>query len=100
MAKTGKSKPRKTSRDLRLDNQYMSWIEECRSAANEALDRRGEPDAEVALRAKVHPQTLRRFVSGKTMAPGADVVFHICNALEIPIGIPESYKKRHKLGGR
>ena len=83
-----------------MDNQYMSWIAECRSVVKEVFERGGELVHEVALRAKVHPNTFRRFMSGETMAPGADVVFHICRALDIPIGIPDSYKKRHKLGGR
>lgn len=98
MAKPRTTKAKKTSRDLRMDNQYMSWIEDQRSVVKEMLKRQGEPVHEVALRAKVHPNTLRRFVSGITMAPGADVVAHICFALEIPFGIPESFKKRHKIG--
>ncbi len=84
------------SRDRRMNNAYMAWIEDHRKAANIMFNKNGESLIEIARRANVHPNTLKRFLQGKTMAPGADTVVNICAiALDIPMDLSDRFKKRH-----
>ncbi len=100
MAKTSKPKDEKPSKDPRMNNAYMAWVDDIRSTATVMIERGGETEAQVANRANVHVRTLHNFLDESTMAPRADTLFKITQALEIPFGIPESWKKRLKIGGR
>ncbi len=83
-----------------MDNAYMAWVDDVRRAVKTLLEKSGKTPREVATDAKVCFTTLKNFVNGKTMAPRADTLFGLTHALGIPFGVPESFKRRHKIGGR
>lgn len=100
MAKTSKPKDPKPSKDPRMNNAYMTWVGEVREAVIALIQKSDTPPREIAADAKVCVTTLHNFINGKTMAPRADTLFGLTRALDIPFGIPDSFKKRHRLGGR
>lgn len=83
-----------------MDNAYMAWVDDIRRAVTTLLEASGKPPRQVAADAKVCFTTLKNFANGKTMAPRADTLFGLTRALGIPFGIPDSFKKKHRIGGR
>ncbi len=92
-----RSVKRKGARDLRMDNQYMAWVEEVRFAIKRTMERSGVTVYELSEDSGRSVATIRRFLSEdadwkkRTMAPRVDTLEALTRVLGIPFGVSETY---------